>query len=137
MNQSERRKYLIGALLKENRRYERMQIPSEISEQKQLLRSLMNVRFAAPITEEFAAVQDEYLQDANIEKGFIALSDMDELQPDIFLWQGDITRLKVGAIVNAANSGMTGCYQPCHNCIDNTIPLTITQASINSIKVAA
>lgn len=36
MNQSERRKYLIGALLKENRRYERMQIPSEISEQKQL-----------------------------------------------------------------------------------------------------
>jgi len=121
MNQSERRKYLIGALLKENRRYERMQIPSEISEQKQLLRSLMNVRFAAPITEEFAAVQDEYLQDANIEKGFIALSDMDELQPDIFLWQGDITRLKVGAIVNAANSGMTGCYQPCHNCIDNCI----------------
>lgn len=81
----------------------------------------MNVRFAAPITEEFAAVQDEYLQDANIEKGFIALSDMDELQPDIFLWQGDITRLKVGAIVNAANSGMTGCYQPCHNCIDNCI----------------
>ena len=46
---------------------------------------------------------------------------MDELQPDIFLWQGDITQLKVGAIVNAANSGMTGCYQPCHNCIDNCI----------------
>lgn len=46
---------------------------------------------------------------------------MDELQPDLYLWQGDITRLKVGAIVNAANSGMTGCYQPCHNCIDNCI----------------
>ena len=30
-------------------------------------------------------------------------------------------RLEVGAIVNAANSGMTGCYQPCHNCIDNCI----------------
>lgn len=121
MNQSERREYLIGALLKENRRYQRMQIPSETDEQKRLLRSLMNVRFASPIAEEFVAIQDEYLQDTNAEKGFITLSDMDELQPDIFLWQGDITRLKVGAIVNAANSGMTGCYQPCHNCIDNCI----------------
>lgn len=121
MNQSERRRYLISALLKENRRYAKMQIPKDANEQRQLLRALMNVRFAAPITEEFFAVQDEYLQDANAEKGFIALSDMDELQPDLFLWQGDITRLKVGAIVNAANSGMTGCYQPCHNCIDNCI----------------
>ena len=121
MNQSERREYLIGALLKENRRYQRMQIPKDVNEQKQLLRSLMNIRFAASITEEFVAIQDEYLQDTNAEKGFITLSDMDELQPDIFLWQGDITRLKVGAIVNAANSGMTGCYQPCHNCIDNCI----------------
>ncbi len=37
------------------------------------------------------------------------------------MWKGDITRLQVGAIVNAANSGMTGCYRPCHNCIDNCI----------------
>lgn len=121
MNQSERRRYLISALLKECRRYERIQIPSETDEQERLLRSLMNVRFAAQITEEFAAVQDEYLKEANAEKGFITLSDMEELQPDLFLWQGDITRLKVGSIVNAANSGMTGCYQPCHNCIDNCI----------------
>lgn len=121
MNQSERRKYLIGALLKEKRRYQQMQIPSEANEQKMLLRSLMNVRFASPITEEFEAVQDEYLKDANAQKGLVTLSDMEEVQPDIFLWQGDITRLKVGAIVNAANSGMTGCYQPCHNCIDNFI----------------
>lgn len=83
MNQAERRKYLIGALLKENRKYERMQIPKDVNEQKQLLRSLMNVRFAAPITEEYTAVQDEYLQDVNTEKGFITLSDMEELQPDL------------------------------------------------------
>lgn len=121
MNQSERRKYLIGALLKESRMYQRIQLPSDTDEQQHLLRSLMNVRPASPITEEFEAVQDEYLKDANAEKGFITLSDMDELQPDIFLCQGDITRLRVGAIVNAANSGMTGCYQPCHNCIDNCI----------------
>ena len=121
MNQSERRKYLIDALLKESRMYQRIQLPADTDEQKQLLWSLMNLRPASPITEEFEDVQDEYLKDANAEKGFITLSDMDELQPDIFLWQGDITRLKVGAIVNAANSGMTGCYQPCHNCIDNCI----------------
>lgn len=40
---------------------------------------------------------------------------------NLYIWQGDITRLQTGAIVNAANSGMTGCYQPCHNCIDNCI----------------
>ena len=33
----------------------------------------------------------------------------------------NITRLQCGAIVNAANSGMTGCYVPCHACIDNCI----------------
>ncbi len=37
------------------------------------------------------------------------------------MWRGDITTLQCDAIVNAANSGMTGCYQPCHNCIDNCI----------------
>lgn len=46
---------------------------------------------------------------------------MQEVQPDLYIWQGDITRLQTGAIVNAANSGMTGCYQPCHNCVDNCI----------------
>lgn len=121
MNQTERRRFLIETLLKENRRYQRMQVPSGVDEQKQLLRSLMNVRFAAPISEEFAAVQDEYLTEVNAEKGFVTTEDMQELQSEIYLWQGDITRLKVGAIVNAANSGMTGCYQPCHNCIDNCI----------------
>ena len=120
MNQSERRSYLIRELLKENRRYQQIPIPASGNDQRQLLRSLMNVRYAAPITEEFAKVQDEYLAEANAQKGFVTLSDMEELQPDLFLWQGDITRIRCGAIVNAANGGMTGCYRPCHNCIDNS-----------------
>lgn len=37
------------------------------------------------------------------------------------MWQGDITTLKCDAIVNAANSQMTGCYIPHHRCIDNCI----------------
>ena len=73
------------------------------------------------MTKEFEEVQNAYLQELNAERGIIALSDLEEIEPGICLWQGDITRLAVDGIVNAANSGMTGCYQPCHNCIDNCI----------------
>lgn len=37
------------------------------------------------------------------------------------VWQGDITRLKADAIVNAGNSQLLGCFVPCHGCIDNAI----------------
>lgn len=119
--QNERRRYLIENLLKEQPRYANMQIPSDDSEQMNLLRSLMNVRMPASVGDEFLQIQGEYLTKRAIEKGIVFLSEMKEVQPDLFIWQGDITRLAVGAIVNAANSGMTGCYQPCHNCIDNCI----------------
>ena len=121
MNQSKKRAFLIKRLLKEQPRYGNMQIPAGADEQKSLLRSLMNIRMPDDIDEEFLNVQDEYLRQVNAEKGAVTLSDMEELQPNLYIWKGDITRLKVGAIVNAANSGMTGCYQPCHNCIDNCI----------------
>lgn len=121
MNQTERRKYLIEYLLKEQSKYAYNRIPNVEAEQKMLLRSLMNVRMPAPISDEFLNIQNEYLTELKQEKGFITIDEMDELQTDIYLWKGDITRLSVGAIVNAANSGMTGCYHPCHNCIDNCI----------------
>ena len=121
MKQSDRRKYLIEKLLKEQPRYSKMRIPSEENEQRTLLRSLMNIRMPGFISEDFLQIQDEYFAEIRKEKGTITFSDMEEVMPDIYIWQGDITRLEVGAIVNAANSGMTGCYQPCHNCIDNCI----------------
>ena len=121
MNQKDRRKYLIKYLLQEQPRYADAGIPDSEDEQKGLLRSLMNVRMPAVIGDDFLKIQDEYLEEINVEKGIITTEDMDELQRDIFLWRGDITRLSVGAIVNAANSGMTGCYHPCHNCIDNCV----------------
>ena len=98
-----------------------MQIPAGTDDQKSMLRSLMNIRMPGAIDEEFLSVQDEYLRQVSVEKGTVTISDMEEIQTDIYIWKGDITRLKVGAIVNAANSGMTGCYRPCHNCIDNCI----------------
>jgi O-acetyl-ADP-ribose deacetylase (regulator of RNase III) len=121
MNQSERRIFLIKYLLDEQPRYRDINIPSSADEQKRLLRSLMNVRMSAPISKEFEQLQDEYLQEENKRRGIVFLSELKQIQQDIYLWKGDITRLACGAIVNAANSGMTGCYQPCHNCIDNCI----------------
>ena len=121
MSQEDRRRWLIQRLLEESPYYRNYRIPEEEQEQKVLLRSLMNVRMPGEIDEEFLAVQDAYLQQVNREKGIVTLDEMQEVQPELYIWQGDITRLQTGAIVNAANSGMTGCYQPCHNCIDNCI----------------
>jgi O-acetyl-ADP-ribose deacetylase (regulator of RNase III) len=121
MNQSERRIYLIKSLLAERPEYADVQIPENTDDQRRLLRSLLNVRLPGAVDDEFLEVQDAYFVEENARKGVVTLEDMDELRPGIFLWKGDITRLSVGAIVNAANSGMTGCYQPCHNCIDNCI----------------
>ena len=121
MNQTERRQYLIRALLDEQPQYRRITIPSDEAEQRQLLRGLFNVRMPGRIGDEFLRIQDEYLQEETRQKGVTRLRDLTPLEPGIYLWQGDITTLACDAIVNAANSGMTGCYQPCHNCIDNCI----------------
>ena len=121
MNQDDRRRYLIEGLLKEQPGYANMQIPEDASKQKMLLRSLMNIRMPRKIDHAFLQIQDAYLLEENEQKGIVTLADIREVEPDLYIWKGDITRLKVGAIVNAANSGMTGCYQPCHNCIDNCI----------------
>ena len=121
MTQDERRIYLIKELLAEQPRYKDMPIPQDILEQKQLLRSLFNIRTAKGISEDFLVVQDEYLKEETAAKGITDIAELSPISDGIYLWQGDITTLRCGAIVNAANSGMTGCYAPCHACIDNCI----------------
>lgn len=121
MTQSEKRKYLIAALLKEQPQYFKIEIPCDEQEQKTLLRSLFNIRIPKPVTEEFLTVQDAYLQEETRHKGITAISDLQPLQKDIYLWRGDITTLQCDAIVNAANSQMLGCFCPNHGCIDNAI----------------
>lgn len=121
MEQTERRRKLIAYLLSEKPQYQDIQMPTHDHEQRQLLRSLMNVREAAPIDGTVLQLQDEYLSCALEEKGITDIGDLTPVEDGIYLWQGDITTLRCGAIVNAANSGMTGCYVPCHACIDNCI----------------
>lgn len=119
MTQDERREFLIGRLLAERR--QSAAAPRGAQEQKRLLRALMNVRAPGAIGEDFLAVQDKYLQEETAAKGVTYPADLEPVEPGIYLWQGDITALASDGIVNAANSGMTGCYVPGHNCIDNCI----------------
>lgn len=121
MNQSEKRLFLIQSLLKERPEYRDIAIPAEPDSQRQLLRGLMNLRAPQRTDADFLKMQDEYLQGENAAKGIADVADLTPIQPGLYLWQGDITTLQCDAIVNAANSGMTGCYIPNHRCIDNAI----------------
>lgn len=121
ITQGQRLDFLIRCLLNENEEYKNIEIPAGQPDKRRLLRSLMNVRPPVPASEEFLKVQDAYLQERLAERGVTEPENLTPVQPGIYLWQGDITTLAAGAIVNAANSRMLGCFVPCHGCIDNAI----------------
>ena len=121
MNLTDKLDYLISRLLSENTDYKNIAVPDSGEERFRLFRSLVNVRAPKPVSEDFLEVQDELLREMIAEKGVVNYKDLTPIKPRIYLWQGDITRLKCGAVVNAANSGMLGCFCPCHGCIDNAI----------------
>ena len=121
MTQAERRLFLIRSLMNEKKEYRELNIPRDADGQRRLLRSLMNVRAPSAADAELLAVQNDYLQQELTERGAVRVEELRPVRGELYLWQGDITRLACGAIVNAANSGMTGCYIPCHACIDNCI----------------
>ncbi len=121
MKQKERRIYLIKELLFERPEYAGMEIPSDEQGQKNLLRSLFNIRMPRAVSKDFLNVQDDYLQEETRRKGITDIAELAPVQEGIYLWKGDITTLKCDAIVNAANAQMLGCFCPCHGCIDNAI----------------
>ena len=123
MTHEEKRIYLIRELLAELPDCSGMGIPDHEGEQKRLLRSLMNIRPPRPVSDQFLRIQDEYLREEMARKGITDAAALPASGPDsrLLLWKGDITTLKIDAIVNAANSSLRGCFIPCHSCVDNII----------------
>ena len=121
MNQDERCTWLIRQLLREQRWEEQIEIPDQFSQRQHLLRGLMNVRPPWPMHPKWLRIQDDYLQTELNSSVISEAATLPELEPGISLWQGDITKIKADAIVNAANNALLGCFIPNHGCIDNAI----------------
>ena len=116
MTQTERRLYLIEALLAEQPQYAGTEIPADAQAQKRLLRALFNVRPPRPIGAEFLAVQDDYLQEETRRKGITDLSALRPVQDGLYLWQGDITTLRCDAALCPATAASTTRSTPGRAC---------------------
>ena len=136
MSQTERLNYLVEEFKEDSIQYKDMETPKDTEGKKRVLRSLMNIRMPRRMDARVTEVQDEYLKERIRENGIVTLPKIPTIADQgsthafadkLSVWQGDITRLAVDAIVNAANSQMLGCFVPMHTCIDNPILITVTR----------
>lgn len=129
--QEERLDLLLREFKEDSVQYRDLETGDTYEDKRMALRSLMNIRMPRPMAGEILKIQDDFLKEEAQEKGIVTLEEIPTAKQQygsghvfaerISVWQGDITRLAVDAIVNAANSQMLGCFVPCHRCIDNAI----------------
>ena len=138
MTQNERLDFLVEEFKEDSVQYRNLETPGDTEEKKRILRSLMNIRMPKMMPSSILQIQDEYLQRRIQENGIVTLNEIPtiadqgsrhEFADKLSIWQGDITRLAVDAIVNAANSQMLGCFVPMHTCIDKATHIRITHPS--------
>ena len=118
MSQTDRLHFLISYMQQENNTEQ--SVPDEFEDRFEVFRGLQNERPAVKISREFLDVQDAFLSEYNAD-GVTDFKSLEPVSDQLYIWQGDITTLKIDAIVNAANAEMLGCLIPNHNCIDNII----------------
>lgn len=129
--QEERLDFLLKEFKEDSVQYKDLKAGESYEEKRMTLRALMNIRMPGFMSGNVIEIQDQFLSEEAQEKGIVSLDRIPSVKEQyqsshpfaekISVWQGDITRLQVGAIVNAANSQMLGCFVPCHRCIDNAI----------------
>jgi hypothetical protein len=104
MTHEEERLWLIEKLKGMNPSCRLIPVPADEQGQKDALRVLMNVWMPGPLSAEFIEVQNSYLRKESILKGIVDERMLKPCgsDPRLYIWQGDITRLKADAITNAA-----------------------------------